>query len=48
MNAGAVYDGDSKVVVDEDHRCVSAQTPTDVAMFMKAVLALRHKLDSKL
>jgi len=45
-NAGAIYDGDSKVVVDEQNHCVSAQTPSDVAQFMKAVLALRQKLDS--
>jgi len=45
MNAGAIYD-ESKVVVDEQNHCVSAQTPSDVAQFMKAVLALRQKLDS--
>jgi len=39
INAGGEYI-DQRVVVDKEHRCVSAQVPEDVADFMKEILNL--------
>eukprot|EP01124_Arcella_intermedia_P032138 TRINITY_DN743_c0_g1_i1.p1 TRINITY_DN743_c0_g1~~TRINITY_DN743_c0_g1_i1.p1 ORF type:complete len:179 (+),score=12.08 TRINITY_DN743_c0_g1_i1:45-581(+) len=39
INAGGEY-SEQKVVVDKDHRIVTAQVPDDVAEFMKQILIL--------